>query len=82
MHDRGWGWISAYLKEGIVDPQGGTLNFHAYIGSDPASTVNPPKISSLKGTKKNMGISGIPKKIFEILLYPKQIFSMYTFTFH
>ena len=43
MHDRGWGWISAYLKEGIVDPQGGTLNFHAYIGSDPAFTVNPQK---------------------------------------
>ena len=36
---------------------GGTLIFSACVGSDPASTVHPKKIS---------GISSIPKKIFGI----------------
>ena len=38
---------------GVALPQGGTLIFSAYVGSDPASTVHPKKIS---------GISSYPKK--------------------
>ena len=45
-------------------PRGGTLNFSCYVGLDPASTVYPKKLS---------GITGIPKKIFEILATPKNI---------
>ena len=43
---------------------GCTLIFSLYIGSDPASTIHPQKIS---------GISSTPKKIFEILATPKNI---------
>ena len=50
----------------VVGPEGGggTLMFSSYVGSDPASTVHPPKIS---------GISSIPKKKIEILATPKNI---------
>ena len=44
---------------------GGTLNFSSYVGSDPASTVYPPKIS---------GISDIHQKIFEILADPERYY--------
>ena len=47
---------------------GGTLIFSSYVGSDPASTVHPQKIS---------GISSTPKKIFEILATPKNIQILY-----
>ena len=43
---------------------GGTLIFSAYVGSDPASTVHPPK--NIRNFKH-------PKKIFEILATPKII---------
>ena len=46
---------------------GGTLIFSTYVGSDPASTVHPQKIS---------GISSTPK-IFEILATPKNIRILY-----
>ena len=32
--------------------QGGTLIFSAYVGSDPASTVHPQKISGISSTPK------------------------------
>ena len=32
--------------------QGGTLIFSAYVGSDPASTVHPKKISGISNTPK------------------------------
>ena len=31
---------------------GGTLIFSAYVGSDPASTLHPPKISGISSTPK------------------------------
>ena len=31
---------------------GGTLIFYAYVGSDPASTVHPKKISGISSTPK------------------------------
>ena len=43
---------------------GGTLIFSAYVGSDPASTLHPKKLS---------GISSTPNKIFEILASQKSI---------
>ena len=42
--------------------QGGTLIFSSYIGSDPASTVHPQKIS---------GISSTPKKYLKFYQPPK-----------
>ena len=51
-----------------LEPQGGTLIFSAYLGSDPASTVHPQKIS---------GISSTPKKIFGILETKKIILILY-----
>ena len=33
-------------------PRGGTLIFSAYVGSDPASTVHPKKISGISSTPK------------------------------
>ena len=33
---------------------GGTLIFYAYVGSDPASTVHPQKISGISSTPKNI----------------------------
>ena len=33
---------------------GGTLIFSSYIGSDPASTVHPKKISGISSTPKNI----------------------------
>ena len=37
---------------GSLPRGGGTLFFSAYVGSDPASIVNPPKISGISGTPK------------------------------
>ena len=54
-------WVS-YTQE-----EGGTLVFSSYVGSGPASTVHPKKIS---------GISSTPK-IFEILATPKNIQILY-----
>ena len=47
---------------------GGTLIFSAYVGSDPTSTVHPPK--NIRNFKH-------PKKIFEILATPKNIPILY-----
>ena len=47
---------------------GGNLIFSAYVGSDPASTVHPPKI---------LEISSTPKKIFEIFATKKYPDSVY-----
>ena len=33
---------------------GVTLNFSAYVGSDPAFTLYPPKISGISNTPKNI----------------------------
>ena len=68
--------IKPYINNGIVPvcnfsqgflPQGGggggTVFFSVYVGSDPASTVHPKKIS---------GISRTPKKIFEFLATQKK----------
>ena len=38
---------------GGPDPRRGTLFFSAYVGSDPASTVHPKKISEISSTLKN-----------------------------
>ena len=46
----------------------GTLIFSTYVGSDPASTVHPKKIS---------GISSTQKQIFEILATQKNIPILY-----
>ena len=43
---------------------GGTLIFSAYVGSDPAPALHPPK--NIRNFKH-------PKKIFEILATPKNI---------
>ena len=51
----------------VQPPVGSTLNFYAYIGSGPASTDHPKKIS---------GISSTPK-IFEILATLKNIPILY-----
>ena len=43
------------LVFGWADPQGGgggTPIFYAYVGSDPASTVHPQKISGISNTPK------------------------------
>ena len=47
----------------MLKPQGGTLNFSAYVGSGPASTLYPPK--------KNQEFQA-PQKIFEILATQKK----------
>ena len=47
-----------------ANPRGGTLVFSAYVGSDPASTVHPQKIS---------GISNTPKKYLKFLATQKYI---------
>ena len=39
--------------EGRESP-GGTLIFSAYVGSDPASTVHPKKLSGISRTQKNI----------------------------
>ena len=44
------------------NPRGGTLNFSTYVGSDPASTLHPKKIS---------GISSTPKKYLKVQQPPK-----------
>ena len=36
----------------VYQPQGGTLIISAYVGSDPASTVPPKKISGISSTQK------------------------------
>ena len=55
--------------QACANPRGlGSLIFSAYVGSGPASTVHPQKIS---------GISSIPKKIFEILATQKNTPSMF-----
>ena len=42
---------------------GGTLIFSAYVGSDPASTVHPQKISEISSTSKKYLKFLQPKKI-------------------
>ena len=49
-------------QEGGGGGGAGTLNFSAYVGSDPASTLHPPK--NIRNFKH-------PKKLFEILETPK-----------
>ena len=44
-----------------MGPQGGTLIFSTYVGSDPASTVHPKKYQEFQA----------PQKIFEILATQK-----------
>ena len=61
----------APTKNGIADPGGGGgghLIFSSYVGSDPASTVHPPK--NIKNFKH-------PKKIFEILAAQKNFPNLY-----
>ena len=38
----------------VIQPQGGTLIFSAYVGSDPASALHPKKISGISSTPKNI----------------------------
>ena len=42
---------------------GGTLFFSAYVGSDPASTVHPKKISGISSTQKKKWNFSNPQKI-------------------
>ena len=42
-------YVTFYTK---LQPGGGTLNFSAYVGSDPASTLHPRKISGISSTQK------------------------------
>ena len=49
---------------GILGPRGVALIFSAYVGSDPTSTIHPPK--NIRNFKH-------PKKIFEILATSKNI---------
>ena len=60
----------AGTRLGYYKPRGGTLIFSAYVGSDPVSTVHPPK--NIRNFKH-------PKKIFEILATQK-IFQFCTLT--
>ena len=64
---------------------GGTVIFCGYIGEAPASTPKPKKILRFtdhhpppppkkKKNKKIPVLSGIPKKILELLAYPKKLF--------
>ena len=57
-------WLLACIG---YHPQGGTLIFSAYVGSDPVSTVHQKKISEISSTPK----------IFEILATPKNIPILY-----
>ena len=61
-----------FIQPSVVwcEPRGGTLFFSAYVGSDPASTVHPKKIS---------GISSTPKKYLKFL-QPKKISQFCTLT--
>ena len=47
----------------VLHPKGGTLIFSAYVGSDPASTVHPQKISGISGTPKKYLKFKQPQKI-------------------
>ena len=38
----------------LGQPQGGTLIFSAYVGSDPASTVHPKKYQKFQAPQKNI----------------------------
>ena len=38
----------------LIDPQGGTLIFSAYVGSDPASSVHPKKYQEFQAPQKNI----------------------------
>ena len=44
-----------------MSPRGGTLIFSSNVGSDPASTVHPQKISGISSTPKNIKILATPK---------------------
>ena len=56
------------LTGGGVGGRGDTLNFSAYVGSGPASTLHPPP----QKKKKNIRNFKHPKKIFEILATQKK----------
>ena len=44
------GMTNTNLAEGAELQGGGTLNFSTYVGSGPASTLHPPKISGISST--------------------------------
>ena len=55
-------WGVRGLGFGGFIPQGGTLIFSAYVGSDPAYTVHPPKnIGNFKHPKKYLKFKQPPK---------------------
>ena len=54
-----WYWVWLYVRiqrgaGGPDSPGGGTLIFPAYVGSGPASTVNPKKINRTFKHAKNI----------------------------
>ena len=56
-HANAWklGLLMSHPVEAAVGPGGrggGTLNFSAYVGWDPASTRHPKKISGISNTPK------------------------------
>ena len=51
MADEGGGGVGVADK-GWGGPRGVTLIFSSYVGSDPASTVHPKKISVISNTPK------------------------------
>ena len=59
------------LYEVGLGTPGGTLIFSAYVDSDPASTVHPPKISEISNTpKKYLEIFATPKKYSDSVFLP------------
>ena len=48
--------VNEHINEEVnrVRPQGGTLIFSAYIGSDPASIVHPQKYQKFEAPPKNI----------------------------
>ena len=47
-----WTWM--FGRTDVSQGGGGTVFFSAYVGSDPASTVHPPKISGISSNPKNI----------------------------
>ena len=62
--------LTSYSVINELDPQGGgTLIFSAYVGSDPAFTLHPKKISEISSTPKKYLKFLQPKKISRFCIF-------------
>ena len=62
-------WKGLHFSRVGPNPRGGTLIFSAYVGSDPASTVHPKKISEISNTLKKYLKFLQPQKISRFCIF-------------